>query len=71
MTTGVAIQAASQPLTKHDAQKAKLERDLSAWLAGALREQVVSSQGIPVEMPKWFQDQIARGVRVRVTVESL
>lgn len=69
--TAAAVIAKANVLSKRDAQQAKLERDLSTWLREALREHLVVSQGPPVEMPKWFQEQIVRGVRVRVIIESL
>lgn len=55
---------------KRDAERARLESDLTAWLTECLREMRVSGQGPPIEIPDWAKEQIARGVVIRVSIES-
>jgi hypothetical protein len=66
--TTTEVLARTTALTKRDVEVAKLERDLSRWLTDALESLVVRGQGPPVEIPRWFQDQIVRGVILCVTV---
>jgi hypothetical protein len=62
---------ASRRMTRRDVETAKFERDLAIWLTKAVHEMVVQSHGPVVDIPKWLQDQIVRGVRVRVTIATL
>jgi len=71
--TGTSTLILGRKMTRRDVERAKLERDLSEFLQQALRDAVVRAQPIPpwptgIEVPNWFEEQLARGVSVRVTI---
>jgi hypothetical protein len=66
--TATEVLVRTTALTKRDLEVAKLERDLGAWLTEAVNSRRLLSQPPPVEIPRWFRDEMIRGVVLRVTL---